>query len=264
MKTIHFLLASLLLATPFCGMAKKVKNNSASHHIVSVDNWTSLTSTGSFDITIKIMPDSVGSVRVIATDCLFEKMRVVAQGSNLEISYKPDTRVHCDKSPKIIAYSDGRLESVVLTGSGDIRLPALNTNSNLMMTLTGSGEIKAPSIKASDIKATLTGSGDIEVEKATVSGSIQLTLTGSGDIEFNHISANTLNASLQGSGDIDISGKANNVNLVVNGTGDIDAARLKALHLSAVATGPGGITFGEAKTVKAKGPNVRQSKKIKH
>lgn len=284
MKALYFLL-SLMLLWPYTGMAKKHGN--ATWHDVRVADWTSLSVAGPYDVDVHIRPDSVGHVRVLAEQRDFDHMQIVAEGGNLTIRDRsnksngtkitgnnnivtingkrvsPDSYTY-SSTPRVIVYTDGRIDAVALSGSGDIDLPALNISATFNLSLTGSGDIDIASISAAEFNALLTGSGDIKLRQVNARTNVTLSLVGSGDFDVKRLKAQRVNVRLQGSGDIDLQGQTTKANLVLTGSGDIDAANLRTTELNAIASGSGGITFGEARKVTTSGKNIRQSKKIKH
>lgn len=266
MKTFSLILSMLMLAS--CTLS--AKNNvpaeyyeKTSWHEVKVADWTQLAVTGAYTVEVKVLPDSVGTVRVLANDAMMRDLKAVADGGILRVSPNPGEDMRL-AAPLIVAYTNGDFSMATLKGSGDILLPALKTNSRLKLLLKGSGDIELIGASVAELEAILQGSGDIDINKTTVKGTANLTLQGSGDIDVHKLKAKTVNAKLQGSGDIDLNGNTTMLNLVVQGSGDIDAANMKADEINANAMGSGGITIGHAAKVVTKGKSIRQSKKIKH
>lgn len=265
MKVLSLIMSMLLLASASVSASDNVPAEYKAPlkwHVVNVNEWNSILVQGSYKVEVKVMPDSAGTLRVLANDAMLRDLKTKNEGSNLTIT-TTDKKEPRRLAPLIIAYSNGDLSEVTLQGSGDILLPPLKSGRLLTLKLQGSGDIKLSNARMSHVEAILQGSGDIDLINLKVN-MLDLTLQGSGDIDVKKLSAANLNCTLQGSGDIDLTGDAAKVNMVLQGSGDIDAANLKIKDLNAQAKGTGGITFGEAKKIVIKGENIRQSKKIKH
>jgi hypothetical protein len=113
------------------------------------------------------------------------------------------------------------IESVVLSGSGDVRLYKVK-NDSLELVLSGSGEIRAAG-ETGVLTARLSGSGSMDLS-GLHAGKTDITLSGSGDAQV--YAVEELNASLSGSGDVIYHGGPKVVNKRVSGSGSINASYL--------------------------------------
>lgn len=125
--------------------------------------------------------------------------------------------------PTIQAYITApTIESIELTGSGDIDIREVANVEDLSVLNTGSGDIYIHDLTCNSLTVKGEGSGDIKFGKLAAE-QINGSTIGSGDIDFKHASC-TGNATLQtaGSGDIDGDIKAVNISAESQGSGDID------------------------------------------
>lgn len=108
------------------------------------------------------------------------------------------------------------LDSVILSGSGNITVAELNGDS-FKVALLGSGIINA-SGTVDQVNISLDGSGNINCEDLKARAA-SVRLTGSGNISV--YASNSLDANLSGSGNIRYSGNPANINQTVTGSGSI-------------------------------------------
>ncbi|WP_370190314.1 head GIN domain-containing protein [Qipengyuania sp.] len=90
------------------------------------------------------------------------------------------------------------VEDVVLAGSGDLSVDAMN-GEDIGATVAGSGTIDIRRVQASELKATIAGSGDLHIAGQADDGKI--TIAGSGDIHGRGLRVGRANVTIAGSGD---------------------------------------------------------------
>jgi len=94
------------------------------------------------------------------------------------------------------------INSLMVTGSGDI----INKNSihaeKMDMIVTGSGSILINDLKVKELDAMISGSGDIEIAGNEKADELDATVTGSGDIESSNIEFSEADLTITGSGSI--------------------------------------------------------------
>lgn len=131
------------------------------------------------------------------------------------------------------------LNSIGLSGSGDLKIEDQFSTNSLELRLSGSGDFQGK-INAKTLEAAISGSGDFNIagraDESTVriSGSgdfdarnlitksTSISISGSGDAE---IYANErIEASVSGSGDVHYGGHPKNVSKVVRGSGDVSGS----------------------------------------
>ena len=96
------------------------------------------------------------------------------------------------------------LESISISGSGNIRGEELIKSPEFTITMAGSGNIKLD-LETDSLIANTSGSGDINIRgRAT---NLQTTNSGSGDIDAYEMEASNLVATISGSGDIKVNVK---------------------------------------------------------
>lgn len=177
------------------------------------------------------------SVRVEAPAKLLPYIVTEVKNGVLQVYTRNNTNWNVFGNEKIAVYITAKeLNSIQLSGSGDVIFNEGVKANNLRVTLSGSGDIKGK-ITVTDFECNLTGSGDIELSGRTENAKIKLVgsgdfsgrgiqtintyveVVGSGDAEVN--ATESLNAKVSGSGDIRYSGNPKNVKKTTSGSGDI-------------------------------------------
>jgi hypothetical protein len=109
------------------------------------------------------------------------------------------------------------INSVALSGSGDIVGKKTIKASNFMASMSGSGDITL-AVESNSVNASMSGSGDITLSGSTTD--FDVTISGSGDIKAYELEADNVDATVSGSADIKITAKQK-LKARVSGSGDI-------------------------------------------
>jgi hypothetical protein len=127
------------------------------------------------------------------------------------------------------------LQSVTLTGSGDLRVEGEIHADDLSLRTTGSGSIDAHG-QASSLEITMTGSGDTMFTGECHEADVRL--SGSADLII-ELEAEVIEARITGSGDIDMEGSAGRIELDLTGPGEFRGERFMAQIADVRITGSG-------------------------
>jgi putative autotransporter adhesin-like protein len=109
------------------------------------------------------------------------------------------------------------INSVALSGSGDIVGKKTIKASNFKTSMSGSGDITL-AVESNSVNASMSGSGDITLSGSTTN--FDVTISGSGDIKAYELEADNVDATVSGSADIKITAKQK-LKARVSGSGDI-------------------------------------------
>ncbi len=109
------------------------------------------------------------------------------------------------------------INSVALSGSGDIVGKKTIKASNFKISMSGSGDITL-AVESNSVNASMSGSGDITLSGSTIN--FDVTISGSGDIKAYELEADNVDATVSGSADIKITAKQK-LKARVSGSGDI-------------------------------------------
>lgn len=202
--------------------AVKAEGALVTRTVVPQGSFSRISMAGSFDTEI-IQTDGETKIEVTTYESIQDYFKAKVSNSTLGLSFHSDTVNSFElKDTRVVVYVND-LSGVSLAGSGDLKVPSLNTEGNFSVSLAGSGDMAVSSLTCADLEISLAGSGDVSV-------------TG--------ISCNDLKATVAGSGDIVLGGNAaGNAKYSVAGSGDISAKGLKAGNVSASKAGSGNISY---------------------
>ncbi|MFD0749801.1 head GIN domain-containing protein [Mucilaginibacter calamicampi] len=235
-----FLLAAALLVGTGSAFASAVKPAPA--RIIDTEDrkvadFKGISLSGSFDYYIK--QGSSNTVRVEAPAKILSYIVTEVKNGVLNVYTKNNTSwTSLFNSEKVAVYITAKdINSIQLSGSGDVFFHEGIKSADLRISLSGSGDITGK-ITATSVDCSLTGSGDIRLSgraenaKVKVVGSGDFTaaelqtnntyveVIGSGDARVN--ATGSLNAKVSGSGDIRYRGNPKSINKSKSGSGDID------------------------------------------
>lgn len=214
----------------------KVKTDNAvqDRHLTG---FNAVEAAGSFDIYI--VQGGTESVRVEAPADIIDKIVTEVEGGELKIHDKNNSGWHWSglTHKKIAVYVSVKdINSIGITGSGDVFFKEGIKASSLKIRVSGSGDVIGK-VDVKSLEANISGSGDMKLsghaetsavhvsgsgdftakDLATVSTSVHV--SGSGDAAINV--SGSLDASVSGSGDISYTGGAQHVVKSKSGSGDI-------------------------------------------
>jgi hypothetical protein len=236
------LLAATLLSAPVFTYAKAQPSEETPISKIEdrhLSGFNALDLAGSFDVYVT--QGSTESVKVEAPDNIIDHIITEVKGGVLRVYNKNDNGFHWGdlfgNHKKIAVYVTAKdLNSIGLTGSGDVFFKeGIHTNT-LRLRVSGSGDMSGR-VDVKTLETSISGSGDVKLsgraDNSTVSvgGSgdysgrnlvtinTSVRVSGSGDASIN--ASNSVNASVSGSGDIRYTGGAKTVSSSKSGSGDI-------------------------------------------
>lgn len=178
----------------------------------SVDAFDAIALSGSVDVDVEVGPAI--SVEVEAAPKVIGDIETVVEEGTLQVRLARG--VHVNTGRMIVRVTAPSVESISVSGSGDVQVEGLDEDS-LSIAVSGSGDVEAAG-EAESVVLSVSGSGDIgaralESENATVK------LRGSGDISLT--ATDTATGSIAGSGDVSVHGGAT-CTIAVSGSGDVN------------------------------------------
>jgi hypothetical protein len=132
------------------------------------------------------------------------------------------------------------LNALTLTSSGDAELDRLETAA-LTIVVSGSGDLRLGTINVeNDLSITLSSAGDVTAERVE-SDNLNLTSSGSGSADLKAVSAGKIVARLFSAGNVTLAGTADEQDIEVSGSGNYDAHNLESATVKAVTSSAGDI-----------------------
>lgn len=197
---------------------KKIKGNG---NVTSITRTTSdyddVKFSGSFDYIL--VAGKEGKIILEGEENLLPY--IITEVKNGQLIIRSENRINMqtsrNKTIKITVPFES-INSVALSGSGDVWNEDVISSNQLKVALTGSGDIKLK-IQTTSLDASVTGSGDLVLNGKTDTATIAV--TGSGDYKGYELDANDMDVSVQGSGDAKVLSNGN-LKARVSGSGSID------------------------------------------
>src|SRR5688572_12932910 len=190
----------------------------------NVDTFTKISFRTSGKVYIK--QGSPQKVEIEGSAEALEKVKTTVDGGKLTIG--PEGKWYDwnwgNDNEVIVNITVANIETLSVSGSGDMIVQTKITSSNLNLNVSGSGSLEAE-IDAADVDADVSGSGDMELKGKCKSFSTDI--SGSGGVRLNLIIAGTADFDLSGSGKVEASGSAQTVKAGITGSGKIYAANME-------------------------------------
>jgi hypothetical protein len=236
------LLAAVLLTSASYAIADKSTNavKVSNGNVVEdrhLSGFHSIDAAGSFDVYIT--QGGTESVKVDAPADMQDRIITEVEGGTLRVHDKHGSwSWGWGGGKKVAVYvTINEVNSIGITGSGNVYFRDGIRSSNLRLWVSGSGDVDGR-VDAKSLQCDISGSGDMklnghaETSSISVSGSGDYTardlvtvntsvhVSGSGDASINV--SNSLDASVSGSGDVSYSGGPKHIMKSKSGSGDID------------------------------------------
>ncbi len=239
-KLLSLSLVLLFTASCTAQWGKKVKGNGNMTTVErNVGEYDAVGVSGWFDVDL--VAGKEGEIILEGESNLLEHIKTEVKNGKLSI------KVEKGYNLKPSSWDDGiritvpveSINSIALSGSGDIVSKTMIKSNNFKTAMSGSGDITID-IEATTIDASMSGSGDITLNGRTTD--FDATISGSGDIKAYGLEADNVNATVSGSADIKVT--ANKMlRARVSGSGDI-SYRGNPEKLDTKASGSGDISKG--------------------
>jgi len=233
MKALTRTLFATAVLFAFVTLSAKASNTEDRH----LSGFTAISLTASYDVYIT--QGSAESVKVQAANEDQSHIITEVRGNTLNISEKRTMGLHLNWTNKKVAiYVVARdINSIVVTGSGDVYFKGGLNTERLNLRVAGSGDVTGK-LNAKMLDAGISGSGDVKLSGKADEASVHVTgsgdyngrdlntvntvigVAGSGDATVN--ASNKIQASVSGSGDIKYTGSAKQVSTSKTGSGDIE------------------------------------------
>ncbi|MBE0646331.1 MAG: DUF2807 domain-containing protein [Bacteroidales bacterium] len=139
------------------------------------------------------------SLEIQGQQNVLERIITQVEGNNLVIKLKKGINLG-SHDPIRVYITDPGVNTLDISGSGDIYVDSPWIGSDLSANISGSGSITVSMIEADRFNANISGSGNIKAMSGT-SGREDLKISGSGNIEMQYVVAEDVYTKTSGSGD---------------------------------------------------------------
>ena len=235
LTTLFIFFLSTILVSAQWGGGKKIKGN-GKITTTNIDTkfYDDINVSGSMDFML--VTGKEGHISIKADSNLTEYIIVEEKNKRLIIKVKDGYNLKPSETIMItISYKD--LNSVSLSGSGDVENSGTIKTNKFKVNLAGSGDINL-NVESQSTESNIAGSGDIKLKgftenlKTIVTGSgdfngeefkstnVEAIITGSADIKA-HCNGGELKVRIAGSGDVKYFGTPENIDSKITGSGSV-------------------------------------------
>jgi len=195
--------------------AQRVKGNGKMiNKTRNVGSFDGVGVSGSFNVIL--VAGNEGKLVISVEENLAPYLITEVNNGKLKIRWKKGTNIRTSKSTEVRVHFK-EINSLAMSGSGDISSEDVIRGKSLDMAVAGSGDIKLD-IEVQQAESAVSGSGDIELSgKAT---EFEAAVSGSGDIEAYDLKTEKAELKVSGSGSVEISVEKEII-ARVSGSGDI-------------------------------------------
>jgi putative autotransporter adhesin-like protein len=211
-------IASLLLIIFFVANSEaqtRVKGNGkVINKTRNVGSFDKVGVAGSFDVFL--VKGDEGKIDIEIEDNLLPHLVTSVEKGKLKIKWKKGVNIRSTKTT-IVTVHFNKINSVGLSGSGDIVSKDKIKSNDFSVALSGSGDIDMK-VETTQLKAAVSGSGDIDL-KGTAKD-FNAAVAGSGDINAYGLKVDTADLKISGSGGMTIT-VSNKITARIAGSGNI-------------------------------------------
>jgi hypothetical protein len=221
--------------------AQKNKKISGNGNTTTIERTTSdydhISISGSFDI--ELVEGREGKIILEGEENILSHIITEVNNNKLVIKVEKGYNLNPSiwKKGISITIPIERINSLVLSGSGDIVGKTTIRTEHFETSMSGSGNI-ALSLDAQSVKASMSGSGDMSLSGNT--SNFEVNISGSGDVHAYDLIADNVYATVSGSANIEVTANQK-IDAKVSGSGDIDY-RGNPKKVSSKVSGSGDIT----------------------
>ncbi|UII80181.1 head GIN domain-containing protein [Flagellimonas sp. CMM7] len=239
-KLITLGLALSMVAVTNAQWGKRVKGNG---NVVTVErsvgDYDAVALAGWFDV--ELVDGDEGEITLKGESNLLEYIKTEVKNGKLIVKAEKGVNLRPSNwnSGIYITVPVETINSVTLSGSGDIVSKTTLKSDDFATRISGSGDITLD-IEAENVEATLSGSGDINLEGRTTNLDIQV--SGSGDIKAYGLEAEFATVQVSGSADVKVTVNQS-IDARVSGSGDI-SYRGNPKKIKSKSSGAGDISKG--------------------
>ncbi len=184
------------------------------------------------DADLLYSQDSVYYLEVNGQKNIIDVLDTKVNGSTLEVDFRKNVWKH--KRVTVTVHSP-RINSLAVSGSGDIKVQNNLSSSSVNLKVSGSGNISIPSLIAQTLDAHISGSGNVQVYGGSLNN-FNVSVSGSGNIDALNCQASAVIAKVSGSGNISVN-VLESLNVTISGSGNIKYKGLPAVNSSISGSG---------------------------
>ena len=181
-----------------------------------VSGFTGLVLSGFGSLTIEVGEEE--SLRIEAEDNLMPYLEAKVRNGILKIGFQDGVNLNPTR-PVRFYLTVKELDTIVLSGSGDIEAPDLEAE-RFSVTISGSGDVEMGDLSADILNVTISGSGNLDI----ASGQIEkqdITISGSGEYQAGGLNSGSVEITISGSGNATV-WATDSLDVRISGSGSVN------------------------------------------
>lgn len=216
MKKLSFILKALVTVVVTVLFLNTV--NAQKRDVRDVSGFTGIGLSISADIYLTQAPNY--KVEIEGDADYLEKIETVVSGSVLKIKRKEHFNFDFHGDKVKIYISMPNINSISISGAGDIIAQTPIKTDKLDVSISGSGNIKVENLSVKEMDMGISGSGDIYFAGTDVAENTTYSISGSGDIKTENLQSKKVTIHVSGSGDVRV-WAVDELDAKISGSGDV-------------------------------------------
>jgi len=216
MKKLSFLLKTLVSVALTVLLINTV--DAQKREVRDVTGFTGIGLSIAADIYLTQAPTY--KVEIEADSDYLERIETVVNGDVLKIKRKDHFDFDFRNKKAKIYISMPNINSLGISGSGDVVAQTPIKTDKLDVSISGSGNVKVENLSVKNMELSISGSGDIFLAGSDVAESTSYSISGSGDIKTENLQSKNVKVRVSGSGDVRV-WAVDDLEAKVSGSGDV-------------------------------------------
>ena len=177
-------------------------------------------------------------VKLYCSENIADLVEIYVENNTLKAKVKKGYNI-VDRALEI-RVSAPQINSVSVSGSGDVRFASNVSSKHITLAVSGSGDIEGNQLLCEQLSAHISGSGNIGFNKINAQKS-DFSISGSGDMNISFLTTSNATFNISGSGDMKVAGSAEKASFNIAGSGEMDAREFVAKRVNCSVSGSGDI-----------------------
>jgi hypothetical protein len=182
----------------------------------AVSGFTGVALAGIGELTIEVGERE--SLRIEAEDNLMQYFETEVRNGVLEIGVQDGVNLN-PRRPVRFYLTVKELDTIVLSGSGDIKAPDLEAE-RFSVTISGSGDVEMGDLSADMLNVTISGSGNLDIFGGQIEEQ-DITISGSGEYQAGDLSSESVEITISGSGNATV-WATDSLDVRISGSGSVN------------------------------------------
>jgi len=182
----------------------------------AVSGFTGVALAGTGELTIK--GGERESLRIEAEDNLMPYLETEVRNGVLEIDVQDGVNLNPTRPVRFYLMVK-ELDTIVLSGSGDIEAPDLEAD-RFSVNISGSGNVKMVDLSADTLNVTISGSGNLDIAGGRVEEQ-DITISGSGEYQAGGLNSGSVEITISGSGNATV-WATESLDVRISGSGSVN------------------------------------------